>query len=115
MTLRTRFAAAAAVALMTVPLTAGAAHAHPWPVPPTCHGQAVTADARRMTLMVTVEAVPPPVPPLPFEVTCHVYVNGVYMGAVEGNHVGFVIVGAEVFTVPLGSYSFCVEWEHGFC
>jgi hypothetical protein len=102
------------VALLAVPLTAGVAHAHPWPVAPTCQGQAVS-NGSRMTLSVSVFAVPPAVPPLPYEVTCHVYVNGQYVGSVEGNHIELVIVGAEVFTVPLGGYSFCVEWEHHAC
>lgn len=110
---RIRIAAALAAGLLSLPGTAAATH-ETWPVPPRCFAQGVSTNARTMTLAVTLFAVPPAVPPLPHSAACHVYVNGTHVATIGGNHIGFVIVGHGVITLPIGPYSVCAEGDgHG--
>lgn len=105
---------AAALLLGAAPAQAAVASAAPWPVDPTCNATSVVPQGTRMTVMVHLEAVPPP--DFAYEARCYVYVGGRLIGIVEGQHVGVVIVGAGVFqNVPLGPVSLCVEWEGNSC
>ncbi|MDQ3953442.1 MAG: hypothetical protein M3279_10850 [Actinomycetota bacterium] len=117
MRLRLRAVAALAAALLAVPAAAGAAESSgTWPVSPRCTAQMVATGPGSMSIYVTLEAVPPPIPPVPHSVACYVYVNGQLLGTVQGNHVGFVIVGAgALHNVPVGVVSLCTEWEGHPC
>lgn len=88
------------------------ANASSWLVEPVCTAQAIATNTQTMSLRVTV--VGADAPSRDRYLTCRLYVDGVWVGAVEASGWGYVMFGTGTFEdVTLGPWATCVEHHEG--